>query len=116
MKTYAIRFTLIIEILDSICENKTIDVISNDSVLKGIKLAEYYKFQQLEVKGILERTEVEKLTENKQEWYNALTDNFSRQDAMRLLEKFKENHKAIDRFIGNKKLFKRVKQGVYEKV
>ncbi|MDA7549815.1 YfjI family protein [Flavobacteriaceae bacterium] len=116
MKTYAIRFTLIIEILDSICENKTIDVISNDSVLKGIKLAEYYKFQQLEIKGILERTEVEKLTENKQEWYNALTDNFSRQDAMRLLEKFKENHKAIDRFIGNKKLFKRVRQGVYEKV
>ena len=116
MKTYAIRFTLITEILDSICENKTIDVISNDSVLKGIKLAEYYKFQQLEVKGILERTEVEKLTENKQEWYNALTDNFSRQDAMRLLEKFKENHKAIDRFIGNKKLFKRVQQGVYEKV
>ena len=38
MKTYAIRFTLIIEIFDSICENKTIDVISNDSVGKRKKM------------------------------------------------------------------------------
>ena len=121
-KTHAIRFSLILEMLTCVVNGKEIETISNQSMLNAIRLAEYYVRQQVRVSDILEQTNVDKLSKDKQMWYHGLNQSFTRANAIDTLchppfdVPITEVDKFIQRGVNKTKLFMREKHGSYLKV
>jgi hypothetical protein len=114
-KTHAFRFSLIIEILYCSVHNIEPKQISVQSINKGIRLAEYYISQQLDVRLFAKSSPVDKLNMKKRKMYDLLPEGFTTKMAYESLESF-GCKKTISTFIRTKELFHNVDRGLYKKV
>ena len=115
-RTQAFRFALILEILYCSVHNVEPKQISGASMNKGIRLADYYVSQQLDVRLFANSSPIDKLDVMKRQMYDLLPDVFKRDRGVEILSDFDVSVKTIDTFLGRKDLFKTPKYGYREKL
>jgi hypothetical protein len=117
LETYVWRFALIIEVMEQAVSNNFTNTISDTSISKAIKLAEYFRTNALRVfEKISPSTPIDGLTENKASLYKALPKKFKKGEVSSLIKKFNIKGGTVYRFLNNTKLFKRLDgSGNYKK-
>lgn len=130
MDIYCIRLSLIFEVLHSVCQDgkdvpdtpKCINILA---VKSAISLISYFKAQADDLyKRVSDSSGLENLSSDKKEFYQALSDRDSKgnfkaittKSALLTSEKWKMSESTVKRFLGDKKLFKNIGHGKYEKL
>ncbi len=117
LEMYAIRFSLILEMMSLACGQSDGEAIGIESVKGAIKLIDYFKASAIKVNAIISNSSsLDKLPKNKQNFYEALPEIVKTKDAIKLASKFNIQNKTAKRFLGNKSLFLRIRHGEYEKL
>ncbi|MCX7546736.1 DUF3987 domain-containing protein [Xanthomarina sp. F1114] len=117
LQTYVWRLVLVIEMMQQATINNFTETISDTSIIKAIKLIEYFRNNALSVNDrILSTNPLEDLPTNKIDLFNKLPLEFKRSDVLHLFEDYEIKGGAIGRFLNNKSLFIRVNsKGNYKK-
>lgn len=129
LETYVLRFAVIIELLKFVSENHKIGLISKvydygyeiseDTVIKAIRVADYFEQTGRQVTNRLE-SPVHSLPPMQKLWYESLPEfeTFKAQTAINTAKKITEKHKVrglgertIKSLLRNKVLFKKVQSG-----
>jgi len=124
MELHCLRFALILELLDAVCQNKHINPftieVSKKQVENAILLSEYFKKTAERVfYRVYHYNPLSNLSEDKKYLYEHLTENFSRKEAIELAKKLglQMSDKKISRFLKqNPNLFKNPSWGQYRKI
>ncbi|WP_194852340.1 DUF3987 domain-containing protein [Nonlabens antarcticus] len=122
LQEYVLRFSLILEVVDSVCSKRKVEQITVDSVKKAIKLFHYFLGSALKVKHqIFGVAVVESLTSFQREIYTTLTPKFSTSEIKGLATKEFIGERGISErqlfiWLQDKNLFSKVKHGHYKKV
>lgn len=117
LHSYLLRLTLIVYIMEWITGENKEGVINEQTAEKGIKLVEYFKETALKVRAEMysNDTYLDSLSEDKQALYNRLNERFRTSEAVEEGEKLNIPSITVKRFITDKRLFKKLAHGVYEK-
>lgn len=114
---HALKFCLILQVLECVCSKNKLDVITTEVVKKATLLAEFFAKNSLKAKELMEANNpIKHLNQQKQDLYNALENKFSTKEGFKTAQEFSMEYKTYERFIGKKDLFKREKQGIYTKL
>jgi hypothetical protein len=98
------------------CNEGNKEEISTESVKGAIQLIEYFRLSAVRVYSILASTNpLDKLPNDKREFYEALPELFTTESAQKIGEQFEIKGRAVRRFLTEKELFSNVKYGYYEK-
>ena len=122
LQTYVIRFCLILQVLREIEKQlkgeKMHNEVELDTVKDAIKLYHYFRKNAIKVRsemGLLNH--IDTLPENKKELLLLLPDEFSYADAKTIMETSElMRESTLKTFLKDVKIFKRVKQGQYQKI
>ena len=113
---YAIRLSLIMQMIRYACQEGSKEEISIESVNSAIKLAEYFKVSHLQIYEEMEsRSPLDDLPEEKITLYNALPEQFKKSDGLAMATTMKMASRTFDRFLEKKVFFRRRQWGEYEK-
>jgi hypothetical protein len=116
MEMYAIRLSLIIELLKYACDESNKQTIGINSVEGAIKLTEYFTKVAIKVHSFISNASpVDKLPTDKQNIYNALPDTFTTSEGVRIAERMEMAPRTFKRFLVNRELFNNHTRGEYEK-
>lgn len=117
LHSYLLRLTLIVYIMEWITGENKEGVINEQTAEKGIKLVEYFKETALKVRAEMysNDTYLDSLSEDKQALYNRLNEKFRTSEAVEEGEKLNIPLRNVERFIADKRLFKKLARGVYQK-
>lgn len=116
MEMYAIRFSLIIEMLKYACFEGNKKHISAQTVLSAIKLTEYFRRSAFKAFSIISNTNpLEKHPEEKQTLYNTLPDVFTTEQGCQIAKQRGISERTFKRFLNESDLFKKIRLGEYEK-
>ncbi|MRJ11321.1 DUF3987 domain-containing protein [Ornithobacterium rhinotracheale] len=117
LQEYTQRFSLLLQVLDDIVQNKRIEKVNLKSVQNAIKLFEYFRKNALKVREIMNQDYLDSLSTNQKTAYKALPQTFSTREAKQILQKLSiMKERNIYYFLKDKKLFKRLEHGKYEKI
>lgn len=118
MEIYAIRLSLILELLNYACEkSQQLQTVGLESVQGSIKLVEYFNEMALKVHSVIyDENPISKLPINKQKLYDALPNLFSTSEGLKIAESMDVSMRTFKYFISNRKLFSVIKRGYYEKL
>lgn len=121
LSNYCLRFSLIIELLDAVCNGKTISEVYTDITEKtmenAIRLTEYFKSTSLHVLSIINNDDPFRgLSDSKRKIYALLPDEFKTRDGLIIALKSGMSESTFKRFLKEKSLFKRELQGLYYKL
>lgn len=118
LEMYCIRFSLILYLLQCVCNSNPIVKIDITSVKGAIELTEYFKrTAELSRSSILNISPLDDLPKAKKMFYDSLPDSIKLSEAYKHeKDKFDFSNSTIRRFLNDESLFRRVKQGFYEKV
>lgn len=118
IEQYALRFSLLLEMLKFACFESEKQEISLQSVQGAVKLVEYFQNSAIKVHKLLNDTNpFDKLPADKQKLYDALPEVFTTGEGIQIclqLEVMKE--RAFKEWIKDKNLFKYLERGKYEKL
>ena len=113
---YAIRLSLIMQMIRYACQEGSKKEISIESVNSAIKLAEYFKVSHLQIYEEMEsRSPLDDLPDDKITLYHALPELFKKSDGLAIATTRKMKKRTFDRFVGNKTFFRKKQWGEYEK-
>jgi hypothetical protein len=113
---YIMRFALILQMLQWACSEDNLSAVGIKSVQGAIKLCEYFKKTALKINSIvLDMNPLETLPIIKQDVYKALPDTFETGEGKIIAKKLGMSDRTFGRFLDNKKLFKNIEWGKYEK-
>jgi hypothetical protein len=115
---HAPRLALILQMLWHAFEGNTRATVELETMERAIKTAGYFLKQSKRVYELVnEATPVDKLPEDKKELYNALPIQFKTGDGVKIAARYGlENAFKRDNYLYNKKLFKNIGAGKYEKL
>ncbi len=117
MQQYAIRLALCLEMLRYACIENEAKEISPDSVRGALKLVEYFKNSARRVLTTISNdSPLERLPANKQRLYELLPETFKKGTGVAIADSLGVKDRMFGYFLNDKNLFKRVKQGEYEKL
>lgn len=118
IETYALRFSLLLEMLKFACSESDKQEISLQSVKGAIKLVEYFQNSAIKVYKILnEKNAFDKLPADKQKLYDALPEAFTTGEGIKVSETMEVmKARAFKEWIKDKNLFKYLERGKYEKL
>lgn len=122
LQQYVIRFSLLLQIIQDVSSNKAINQVSIDSVKGAIQLFEYFRNNAIKVREeITKKDYVESLTELQKSILAELPDFFKTSEGIEIACKKINNKPRISvrqfkTYLKDKKLFKRVSHGHYEKI
>ncbi len=117
LEIYAVRLALCLEMLRYACGESNKQAVGIESVQGALKLVEYFKKTAFKVHSILTNTNpFDNLPTDKQNLYNALPETFTTSEGIRVAENKGVSKRTFKRFINDKKLFERIRQGEYEKL
>ncbi|PZX16445.1 uncharacterized protein DUF3987 [Breznakibacter xylanolyticus] len=117
MEMYAIRFSLIIEMLNFACLEGNKQCISVKSVKSAIKLTEYFRKSALKAFSIISNVNpLDKYSEEKQKLYNTLPVTFTTEQGNQIALHIGIAERTFKRFLNEPDLFKRIRLGEYEKL
>ena len=113
---YAIRLSLIMQMIRYACKEGSKEEISIESVNSAIRLADYFKASHLQIYEEMEsRSPLDDLPEEKITLYHALPEQFKKSDGKALATTMKMASRTFDRFVRNKTYFRKRQWGEYEK-
>ena len=117
LHSYLLRLTLIVYIMEWITGENKKGVINEQTAEKGIKLVEYFKETALKVRAEMysNDTYLDSLSEDKQALYNRLNERFRTSEAVEKGKALNISERNIKYFITDKRLFKKLAHGVFEK-
>ena len=117
LETYVWRLTLIIEMMHQASINKFEDTVSDVSIIKAIKLIEYFRVNALRVfDKMISTNPLEDYPLNKVDLFNRLPTEFKRKEVLALFKQHEVKGGSIDRFLSKKSLFiKLSSKGKYKK-
>ena len=117
LEIYAIRFSLILQILMWATESGSNESISLEAVVGATRLVEYFGKSALKVNAKISNP-LEKYSSDFQFLFHSLPIKFSTQTALILLKKsgIKMSERTMMRFISNKDLFLLLRRGEYQKL
>jgi len=116
IEQYAIRFSLILQLLQYACSEGEKNQIDVEAVLGALRLAEYFKKAALRVQTMLaNETPVDRLPADKRKLYEELPDEFSTAEGLAISESLKVPERTFKRFLNDKNLFEKPSRGNYQK-
>lgn len=128
VETYTHRFSLIFQMLQTICEGGNMNEISILSFTRAKALMEYYSGNTIGILNEEKQNKVKNLCKDllKYEWYNQLNDQFRTIEAKECLQGIEEvmgvdkiSVEAIDkktlRWLNDSNLFEKISHGLYKK-
>jgi hypothetical protein len=116
LEMYAVRLSLIIELLSWACGENNLDGISANSVQNALKLVQYFKRSAIKVyANISSLSPIEKLPTDKQNLYKALPLSFTTGAGLKIGNDLKVPVRTFKRFLNEQELFTRLSKGKYEK-
>lgn len=117
MEIYAIRLALIMQGLFFAAEGQTMQAIGAKAVTAAIGFADYFAGQAMKVRGAVTGNDpLAMLPENKRKYYEQLPQTFTTGEAVKIAGKAMNESTARRFLAANKKLFKKIGQGIWEKV
>jgi hypothetical protein len=117
LEVYCLRFSLILQVLQNSCDGIANKEITAVTVGRAIQLTEFFRATALKVHSIISNASpLDKLPNNKKRLYDALPDIVKTGEAITLGDKFNVASRTVKRFLGEKGLFARLRQGEYEKL
>lgn len=117
LEVYAVRFSLILEMLMFACGKSDKQSIGIEAVNGAIKLVEYFRATAAKVNSIISNyNPLDKLPANKQKLYELLPLSFTRDTGLKIAQSMGFAHATYDRFLADNRFFKKVKIGEYEKI
>ncbi len=115
IEMYAIRFSLILQMLFFGCGEKK-DKVSLKAVNGAIALVEYFTKSALRVREIINNSNpLENLSADKKNLYDALPDTFTTKQGVQLAFIHGIKERTLKRFLNDKGFFEKIKQGEYSK-
>ncbi|NTV45971.1 MAG: DUF3987 domain-containing protein [Chlorobiales bacterium] len=113
---YAIRLSLIVQMIRYAHREGDKEIISTESVGAAMKLAEYFKASHLQIYDEIDsHSPLDDLANDKLNLYNALPEQFKKSDGATIADKMGIASRTFDRFVRNKTFFKKKQWGAYEK-
>lgn len=121
VEIYVLRFSLIIQLLKYACGEAVKDRIEKSSVESAIQIARYFKATALEITDYINsKSPIDRLPDNKQTIYRQLTKDFATTHIKAANESLTEGNKlserALEYWLNDKTLFKKIKHGHYQKI
>lgn len=122
LQQYVLRFSLILELINATVDNKSINVVSINSIKGAIKLFDYFYHNAVQVRSeIMRKNYFETLTEGQKNILNELPKTFTTAEGIKIACKLIDGKPRISErqfktYLKDLKLFKRVAHGSYEKV
>jgi hypothetical protein len=117
IEMYAIRFSLILQLLKYACNEGGKQAIEIEAVQGALKLVEYFKRTAIKVHYIINNASpLDKQPLEKQKLYFKLPETFKTSEGIEIAKKLEVSERTFKRFLNNKELFKRIRQGEYEKL
>lgn len=115
IEQYAIRFSLILQLLQNACSKSEYNLIDIEAVNGATKLAEYFKTTAIRIQSTISNEySIEQLPENKRLLYEALPDQFLTDEGVIISKRF-VHERTFKRFLKEKNLFKKIEWGKYQK-
>jgi hypothetical protein len=116
LEMYAVRLSLIIELLSWACGESNMDGITANSVKSALILVEYFKRSAIKVyDNISSLSPLDKLSADKQNLYKALSDSFTTDAGIKIAGRNGIPERTFKRFLNEQELFTRTRTGNYEK-
>ncbi|MBW6480974.1 MAG: DUF3987 domain-containing protein [Bacteroidales bacterium] len=116
LEIYAIRLSLIFELLSWACGESNINGISASSVRSALKLVEYFKRSAIKVhSNISSLSPLDKLPADKQNLYEALPLFFTTEAGLKIANDLGVPVRTFKRFLNEQELFTHLSKGKYEK-
>jgi len=117
IEMYAVRLALILQMVRYACNKGNKQAIEIEAVQGALKLVDYFKKTAIKVHSIVSNASpLDKLPTDKQSLYIALPDTFSTSEGVQVAESMGMAERTFKRFLNNKELFQKIKQGEYEKL
>lgn len=117
VEQHAVKFALIIQVLESVCSGQELTKITTETVRKATSLAEYFANNSIKARELMELNHPISLdSELKKIVYNNLPVEFSTREGQSIAFNLGMSFRSFERFISCKDLFKKEKQGVYKKL
>ncbi|MGB3227120.1 MAG: YfjI family protein [Saprospiraceae bacterium] len=116
LEIYAVRLSLILEMLFYACNESDKKAISVKSIQGALKLVEYFKNSALKVNSIISNASpLDKHPADRQELYKALPDKFTTEIGLQIAVGLGIPERSCKRFLKEKELFNWLSRGNYEK-
>jgi hypothetical protein len=117
IEMYALRLSLILQMMRYACNDDHKQVIGIKAVQGALKLVGYFKRTAIKVHYIVHNSSpLDKLPANKQTLYHTLPDTFSTNEGVQIAKSNGMVERTFKRFIQKRELFKKITQGNYEKL
>jgi hypothetical protein len=117
VEQYAIRLSLIMQLIRYAYREDNKEKVGVDAVGAAIKLAEYFKKSHLQIYDEIDsHSPLDELDEVKQAVYDALPEEFKRSEAILVADSKGMKERTADRFIKDRRYFRKKSQGVYAKL
>jgi hypothetical protein len=117
MDMFAVRLSLILELMYSACGDSTRQSVGIDAVRGALQLVEYFKKSAIKVCSIIQNVNpLDKLPVDKKNLYLELPDTFTTEVGLNICSQIGFAERTFKRFLNNKELFKRLQKGQYEKL
>jgi hypothetical protein len=116
LELYAIRFSLILQVLYWSASEDDLICINTKAVESAIKLTEYFRVTSEKVYNtIYNGSPIDNLTTIQKDLYNSLPQEFKTSTGIEIAGFYNVAERTFKRLLDNKTLFTKTKHGVYEK-
>lgn len=122
LQQYVLRFALILQLIHSTVENKSIDKVEISSIKGAIQLFDYFYNNAIQVRSeIFKKNYFETLTELQKTILNELPKKFTTAEGINIAckpieGKLRVSDRQFKTYLKDPKLFKRLAHGSYEKI
>ena len=116
LQQYVLRFSILIEVIHSVCNDEKLHFISLKTLKFAIKLRDYFFENAIRVFEIIDNTYYDSLTEIQKNVFDKLPPQFKTGEGIEII--FKEDlmkERSFKNFLKDEKLFKKIAHGIYEK-
>ena len=116
MDLYAVRFSLILQLLKWACAGGGREFIGLDAVEGAIKLVEYFKKEAIKVLNLIVPIhKKDRLNHQQRSLYSALPETFSTGEGLEIAQELSIKERTYKRFIADQELFRKESHGKYSK-
>lgn len=116
LQQYVLRFSILIEVIHSVCNDEKLKNISLRTLKSAIRLRDYFFENAVRVFEIIDNTYYDSLTEIQKNVFDKLPQQFKTGEAIEII--LKEDLmkiRSFKNFLKDEKLFKKIAHGIYEK-
>ena len=116
LQQYVLRFSILIEVIQSICNDEKPQTISLTTLKSAIQLRDYFFENAIRVFELIDNSHYDSLTEIQKNVFDKLSPQFKTGEGIEII--LRENlmkERSFKNFLKDEKLFKKIAHGIYEK-